>query len=83
MRENAWFIDYKCGEWDHSYIVVHAPDKAQARKMLKHHVSMFCTPQDVANLKVNRITAWGVDSVPDDWKELPEGGECACEKSKK
>lgn len=70
MDNNAWFIDYKCGDWDHSYIVIHAPDKTEARKMLKRHVGMFCTPQEVASLRVNRITPWNVNSVPDDWVEL-------------
>lgn len=69
---NAWFVDYKCGEWDHGYIVIHAPDETEALKMLEHHVGMFFPPEDMPDLKVNRVTPWNVDTVPDDWKELPE-----------
>ena len=69
MDNKAWFIDYKHDDWEHCYIVIHAPDKTEAKKILKRHVSMF---SNVSTLSINRITPWNKENVPDDWKELKE-----------
>jgi len=71
----AWFIDYKRADWDHNYIVIHAPDKAEARKMLKRHIELYTTPEQRIGFCINHITEWNVNNVPDDWKELPEEGD--------
>ena len=53
--DKAWHVDYKTDDWDHCYIVIHCPTKADVRPILKRHLQG--KPH-----KINRITEWSVDN---------------------
>lgn len=49
--DNAWFVDYATDEWEHCYIVIHCPTKADVKPILKKHLGG-------EKFKINKLRKW-------------------------